>query len=282
MTMTSSFLGERPGRLVNLSQLRDDLVAIVKQAGMQIPAFADGEDRRIVQTKGSIGNIVTALDKVLEETLIRKLGALVPRAQMIGEETGQHGTDRLAWVIDPIDGSTNLLHRLPHAAVSVALCEDWVPLLGVVHNPFDSHTYTAIRDEGAQAWTGNVTSPHSIRVSTVRALPESLVSFGLPYDKSRTESIMAAAGRVFRASQDLRRRGSASLDICSVASGQMEAHFEFDLRAWDVSAASLILSEAGGRLTTWQGSAVDWQAAIDRIDVVASNSLVHMELLGIL
>jgi myo-inositol-1(or 4)-monophosphatase len=267
---------------VNLGRLCDDLVSIVNEVGKQIPAFTEREDRGIVETKGSIGNIVTELDKMLEGTLLRKVGALVPNAQVIGEETGQHGTGHLAWIVDPIDGSTNVLHGLPHAAVSVALCEDWIPLLGVVHNPFDSHTYTAVRDEGAQIWTGNMSPPHPIRVSTVRNLSQSLVSFGLPYDKSRTESIFAAAGRVFHASQDLRRRGSASLDICSVACGQMEAHFEFDLRAWDVSAAGLILREAGGCLTTWQGIAVDWQAAIDRVDVVASNSLVHMELLAAL
>lgn len=280
--MTSSSLGERLGSLVNLARLCDGLVSIVNEVGKQIPVFTERADQSIVETKGSIGNIVTELDKMLEGTLLREVSALVPEAQVIGEETGQHGTGRLAWIIDPIDGSTNVLHGLPHAAVSVALCEDWVPLLGVVHNPFDGHTYTAARDEGAQIWTRNMRSPHPMRVSTVRNLSQSLVSFGLPYDKSRTESILATAGRVFHASQDLRRRGSASLDICSVAYGQMEAHFEFDLHAWDVSAASLILQEAGGRLTTWQGSAVDWQDAIDRVDVVASNSLIHMELLATL
>lgn len=267
---------------MNLSQLRDELLVVINEVGKEIPAFADRDELGFIGTKQSIGDIVTGLDRALEATLIRKLIALVPEAQVIGEETGQHGKGALAWIIDPIDGSTNLLHRLPHAAISVALCDAWDPFLAVVHNPFLGCTYTAIRGEGAQVWKGIGTQPHNISVSAIKSLSKSLVGFGLPYDKSRTEAIMAAAGRVFRASQDLRRRGSASLDICSVASGEMDAHFEFDLRAWDVSAASLILNEAGGRLTTWEGTDVDWQAAVDRIDVVASNSLVHAELLAAL
>jgi myo-inositol-1(or 4)-monophosphatase len=267
---------------VNLSQLRDDVVAMINQVGRQIPEFTERQDQGVVKTKGSIGDIVTELDKGLERTIRSKLSALVPEAQLIGEETGQHGVGRLSWIIDPIDGSTNVLHRMPYAAISISLCEDWVPFLGVVHNPFDSRTYTAIRGEGAYVWEGNVMSSEVMRVSTVKSLSESLLSFGLPYDKSRTESIMASAAKVFHVSQDLRRRGSASLDICSVAFGQMEAHFEFDLHAWDVSAAGLILQESGGHLTTWGASAVDWQAAADSIDVVASNSLIHMELLSVL
>jgi len=212
--------------------------------------------------------------------LLDELRRIHPGAGIIGEEGGWHGSRSTAWIVDPVDGTTNIVHRVPHSAISVALIVDYIPMLGLVLNPFTGWTYVATRDEGAfVARNADFVDRTPLVVSTVDRLQRSLVSFGLPYDRAKADRTFDAASRVFHVSQDLRRRGSAALDLASVASGEMEAHFELDLKIWDIAAASLIVEEAGGRLTDWSGRAIVWSEVPSKLDIVASNGAVHRELL---
>lgn len=225
-----------------------------------------------------MGDLVTTLDFEVQGKLEDFLVNLVPGSSFIGEETGNNsGVGEALWVVDPIDGTTNIVHGLPYSAISVALLLDGKVTLGVVHNIFERSTSFAALEGGAHEVSADGTQT-TLQVSQVPSLGKALVSFGLPYDRSNAARVFRAAEKVFKVSQDLRRQGSAALDLVSVAAGRLDAHFKLDLRMWDVAAAGLILMEAGGLLTDWESKPLQFGDPTARIPTIASNSLVHSEL----
>lgn len=234
-------------------------------------------------SKGSAGDLVTELDRKIERSLSEALRSVLPGSAVVGEEFGPRGTSTVEWIVDPIDGTTNLVHGVEHVAVCVALTVRARPVLAVVHNPFARSTFYATAGGGGFVRRHGLPerSDEQLVVSRVGRLRDSLVGFGLPYDRSRSERIFGAAAAVFRECQDLRRRGSASLDLISIAEGALDGHFELDLRMWDVVAAGLVLEEAGGVISSWDGEALSWTSSEDKLNVVASNRLVHDELLRV-
>ena len=232
--------------------------------------------------KSSAGDLVTALDIEVEARLRTFLGGLLPGSSFVGEENANEPNGGLdVWVVDPIDGTTNVVHGVRYAAISVALLRDNDVVIGIVHNIFDRTAAMATAGRGAVQVRPDG-SRTALKVSATSSLASALVSFGLPYDRKNSARLFRAAEKVFAASQDLRRQGSAALDLVSVASGRLEAHFELDLRVWDIAAAGLILSEAGGRLTDWLGEPLVFRIPEARITVQASNGLVHSELRQVL
>ncbi|WP_142239691.1 inositol monophosphatase family protein [Mycobacterium sp. ST-F2] len=258
--------------------LLDDVMAIVVDVGRSLAEFRSSASG--VRTKGSIGDLVTDLDESVELTLGRQLRPLVVGSDVLGEEHRGEGISHgHLWVIDPIDGTTNLVHGVNHSAVSVALVRDRVVWLGVVLNPFSGDLFYATRNNGAYRRSfGQPDVPLS--VSRIDSLKSSLLSFGLPYDRRRSHKIFDAARIMFSHCQDLRRSGSAALDLVSVAQGKFEGHFELDLRFWDVAAAGLILVESGGLISDWSGRELNWGNGDAKQDFVASNKLVHEQLLN--
>lgn len=262
-----------------------ELSELARQASERIVAAAEVVRLRVAEgnlkweTKDNFGDLVADLDREIEESLARELTRLLPGSSHIGEESpAEEGVPEFVWVIDPIDGSTNAIHGLQHAAVSVALCRNLMPVLGVIANPFTRDTFWAIRDHGA--WRSTADGPAvSLAVSRTGTLQTSLISFGLPYDKTAAADIFRTAMNVFRRCQDMRRRGSAALDLASVAAGEMDGHFEYNLRLWDIAAAGLIVEEAGGRLTNWQGETIQWEGPSDQQHVLVSNERIHDELI---
>jgi myo-inositol-1(or 4)-monophosphatase len=241
----------------------------------QIPAI----ERYGYSAKSSIGDLTTDLDREIETSLSSKLLKLIPDSRVIGEEFGSHGIRSHEWIVDPVDGTTNVVHGMNHAAICVALTVGSRPQFGVVHNPFARRTYYAILGDGSYVrHHDSATIDRRLHVSGIDRLNNSLIGFGLPYDRSRAPQIFSAAAAAFAACQDLRRRGSASLDIVSIAEGTLDGHFELDLRVWDVAAAGLILKEAGGVITTWEGDELNWVSSDLKLDVVASNRAIHKEL----
>ncbi|NAS24598.1 inositol monophosphatase [Herbidospora sp. NEAU-GS84] len=265
---------------MNLDMIANRVRSLALHQGERIAASVTApHESGDVSTKSSLGDLVSQLDRDIESSLISQLLEIAPEAAIIGEEGGARGGSSLSWVIDPIDGSTNVVHGLPHAAISIALCDNLVPTMGIVHNPFTRQTFQGIRGVGAFRYDhGTVMSREKLRVSARTNLSLSLVGFGLPYDRNRADLIFSTALRTFVHCQDLRRRGSASLDLISVAAGDLDAHFELDLRVWDIAAATVILEEAGGRLTQWNGQPITWRSSADKLSVVASNSIIHEEL----
>ena len=241
-------------------------------------AKRSGEKNLITHQKSSVGDLVTALDLEVQGRLEEFLVNLIPGSSFVGEGTrnNSEGGEAL-WVVDPIDGTTNIVHGLPYSAISVALLLDGKVTLGVVHNIFECSTSFAVLEGGAHEVSAEGTQT-TLQVSQVPSLSKALVSFGLPYDRSNAARVFRAAEKVFEVSQDLRRQGSAALDLVSVAAGRLDAHFELDLRMWDVAAAGLILTEAGGLLTDWESKPLQFGDPTARIPTIASNSLVHSEL----
>ncbi|MFM9042688.1 MAG: inositol monophosphatase family protein [bacterium] len=202
---------------------------------------------------------------------------LLPGSAFLGEEGGGELGDGPTWVVDPVDGTTNVVHGYPVAAVGVARWSEGEVGLAAVRDLFRGLSVTAIRGEGIRCSTDDTV----FEVSRVDDLSAALIGIGLPYDRSEADEMFGVAREIFERCQDLRRGGSAILDILDVALGRLDAHVEIDLRPWDVMATGLILEEAGGRLTDWGGGGIVWTGASDTKRVIASNGLLHDQISGI-
>lgn len=219
-------------------------------------------------------DLVTDTDLAVQRFLIPRLTALLPQSVVVAEEESQLPTasGRLCWVVDPVDGTSNLVHGVRYVAISVALADDQGPILGGVQDVFGEKRYTALRGHGA--WV-NGTQMHG---STVASLAEALVACGTPYAKDAPAEVFAPIARVWQACHDLRLPGAAALELAQVAEGRLDAFFEADLQPWDFAAGSLLVAESGGDVTDWQSQA----RTLQRGGIVAAGRLLHRQLLDIL
>jgi myo-inositol-1(or 4)-monophosphatase len=223
-----------------------------------------------IEIKG-LNNFVTYVDKGSEEMLIRMLGPLVPEAGFVAEEgTSAIRGARYNWVIDPLDGTTNFLHRVRPYAISIALMDGDEPVCGVVHDVGGSETFTAWKDGGS--WLNG----KRIYVSETAALAGSLVATGFPYNLfDRLVPYMELLSYLVKRTHGIRRLGSASIDLAYVACGRFDLFFEYDLKLWDVAAGILLVREAGGKFTDFSGNA----KGLTGNETLAANALVFNEML---
>ncbi|MCI8497323.1 MAG: inositol monophosphatase [Clostridiales bacterium] len=213
---------------------------LVRQGGKMI--LSADHIRESVSVKPGSANFVTRYDVAVQEFLERELLSLFPQAAFIGEEKDAetHADAEYAFIVDPIDGTTNFIKGYPRCAVSVGLSRRGNMELGVVYNPFADELFCAKRGEGATL------NGRRIQVSE-NALKDGVVCFGTsPYYPELAQTSFALAGNLYQNAMDLRRTGSAALDLCDVACGRCELFFEAVLSPWDYAAASLIVEEAGG------------------------------------
>lgn len=191
-------------------------------------------------TKSSPTDVVTALDRASEELVAARLRAARPRDGLLGEEgSATAGTSGVRWVVDPLDGTVNFLYNLPNWAVSIAAEVDGEVVAGVVHAPAMGRTFTALRGGGAAR------DGRPLRVSAPESLAVALVGTGFGYTVARRAAQVAVLTRVVPRVRDIRRMGAASLDLCSVAEGSLDAFYERGLNPWDYAAGGLIATEAG-------------------------------------
>jgi myo-inositol-1(or 4)-monophosphatase len=209
-----------------------------------------------VTTKSSATDVVTEVDRRVEGWLLDTIVAARPDDAVLGEEGANRlGTSRVRWVLDPIDGTVNFTLGLPHYAVSVAAEVDGVVVAGCVHNPESGETYSARRGGGAhlehvgRREVGVLTGARDI------PLERAVVGTGFGYAAARRERQAAVVARLLPRIGDIRRFGAASLDICAVAAGRLDAYFEVGLKPWDYAAGLLIATEAGCRTTGLRGRA---------------------------
>lgn len=224
-----------------------------------------------VSFKRSPYDLVTNVDKEVEELIIKEITKRFPRHTIIAEETGLHKKNtNEVWFIDPIDGTTNFAHGYPFFCISIAYAQDGVLEFGLVKSPMINELYTARKNKGAQL-NGKL-----IRVSKAKRLNESLLATGFPYDRknSRINNLKNFCNLTLR-TQGVRRDGAAALDLCYVASGKIDGFWELKLSPWDVAAGALIINEAGGKVTDFKGNKFN---IFDK-NIVASNGLIHKELL---
>lgn len=235
---------------VSPAELLDIARMIALEAG-ELIARRRTEGVTIADTKSSSIDVVTFADRECEEFVKARLVELRPQDGFCGEEGGDStGTSGLTWIVDPIDGTVNYLYGIPQFAVSIAVVEgipdpgSWKQLAGVVFNPMTDELYSASLGGGAFLINGGKTEKLSVNQET--QLAHTLLATGFAYSSELRAEQAQVLTRILPQVRDIRRAGAASLDLCAVASGQLDAYYERDTKPWDYAAGSLILREAGG------------------------------------
>lgn len=222
----------------------NEIIAAVMDCGKTIlNANANQSD---IEEKSGVANFVTKYDKQVQRKLCEKLMSLLPEAHFVGEEEESHDTidNGYAFIVDPIDGTTNFIKGLKCSAISVGLLKDGSPYIGVIYNPYLDELFYAEKGKGA------FLNGKPIKASSL-PLSEGIVIFGTaPYYRELSDITFSYARKLFDHCLDIRRSGSAALDLCSIAAGRAELFFEMRLSPWDFAAAAIILQEAGAIISS--------------------------------
>lgn len=237
------------------------------------PAAASKSQRR---------ELVTAADRAAERVVVEGLLQRFPDHGVLAEEgvlttagRASNGGDWL-WIVDPLDGTTNFVHGLPNYGVAIALVRRGEPVVGVVHAPALGETFEAV--DGGGAWLVDADGRRSaLRVSATHEVADALLATGFSYHRNEPgrDNNLARIGAVLPACRDLRRLGSAELDLCYVAAGRLDGYWELDLQPYDMAAGAVLVREAGGRV----GDLVGGQDWLYGGRILASNGRLHDELL---
>lgn len=221
-----------------------------------------------IQEKGRSGDLVTEADKASEEEVLTVIKRHFSDHAILAEESGQIGQQdgELLWAIDPLDGTTNYAHGYPLCAVSIGLLVHGVPMVGVVYNPILEDLYRGAKGLGA---THN---RQPIQVSATKKLPNSLLVTGFAYDRRETlDNNYAEFCHFTHLTQGVRRGGSASVDLAYVACGRLDGYWERGLSPWDLAAGVVLVEEAGGQVSAYDGDPFDIYSG----RLIASNGLLH-------
>lgn len=234
-------------------------------SGVQMRSKVDGKESY---------NLVSDADLEAEKTVAAVIRAEFPEHAMMGEEELVASPDAEdLWIIDPLDGTNNFAHGLPHFAVSIAYWKHGKPKVGVVHNPARGDWYLAVAGGGAAY------NDRTVKVDSATSLDQVLIGCGFYYDRgAMMRATLEAIAELFgRHIHGIRRFGTASLDLCQVGCGQFGGFFEYQLSPWDFAAGLLFVEEAGGKVTTTQGQPIP----LEKTSLLASNTHLHEPLLEI-
>jgi len=226
-----------------------------------------------IRKKGEI-DLVTEADIKSEKTIIRIIQDNFSDHAILAEETGQtaHHAE-YEWIIDPLDGTTNFAHQIPHYAISIAFAIRKEITVGIVLNPVNGDLFTAVRGTGATL------NGDPIGVSDVASVSESLLVTGFPYNfKEIFNTITTRFAQCLSAAQGIRRFGSAALDLCDIACGRFDGYWEQNLKPWDTAAGYLIASEAGAMVTNFTNNPY----FITDTEILATNGRIHQEMISLL
>jgi myo-inositol-1(or 4)-monophosphatase len=240
-------------------------------AGRMLRAGLDGG--RHVSYKGVV-DLVTDFDLRSQELILSRLAAAFPGHGFLAEEGLDRGEQHeFRWVFDPLDGTTNFAHGFPVFTVSIALEKAGRVILGVVYDPMREELFEAVEGEGA------LLNGRRIRVSAVDDLNGSLLATGFPYDlRESPVNNIAHFNHFLKRAQAVRRCGSAAMDLCYVACGRFDGFWELKLKPWDHAAGSLMVREAGGRVSDFRGN----EFKIASPESLASNGFIHEAMIGVL
>lgn len=245
----------------------------VREAGKLLVNAIIGKEG--IERKGH-ANFVTEIDYKVQEFLIDKLQKIIPDSNIITEESknNEFNLNKPTWILDPVDGTTNLMYDYHHSAISLALFIEGSPALGIIYNPTGGEVFFA------EAGKGAFLNGNEIKVTANKSLEDSLVAFGTtPYERDKAERTFDLVKKVYINARDVRRSGSAALDIAYVACGRLDAFFEMKLQPWDFAAGIIILKEAGGAVTTWEEREIN---ILEPSSVLASNGLIHKSMVDLL
>ena len=250
---------------------------IAREAGAHLREFfAQGVE---TEYKGDV-DLVTVADRTVEKLIRGRLAGTFPEHGIYGEEGTRDRLEReFRWYVDPLDGTTNFAHGFPQFCVSMGLeqrasgmkpDEDGTLIAAVIYDPLRDELFAAERGRGARL------NGKALRVSRIPELAEALVATGFPSRKRHDSPNIHFYQEFTLRSHGVRRAGSAALDLAYVAAGRMDAFWEFNLNPWDTAAGILLVEEAGGRVTDFSGN----HFRLDSREILASNGLIHEELLG--
>lgn len=256
----------------NFSALLQDCLEIARQSGEIIKKA--WEKPAHVRHKGAI-DLVTDTDMAVQAFLREKLAPLCKDAAFLGEEndSGPNADPEsgLCWIVDPVDGTTNFVHRIPFVATSIALCEKGSPRIGIVNIPMLGECFYAAKAHGAFC------NGKKISVSRTVALKDALVATGFPYEIApEITGIIRRLGLVLPQTRGLRRLGAAAIDLAYVACGRLDAFYETCLKPWDVAGGILLVTEAGGRISNFSGNTYAFGQP-----VLADNGFIHEDMLAL-
>jgi len=221
-----------------------------------------------ISYKGEV-DIVTQADRRSEQAIVTKLRTHFPRHSIVAEEGGgSEAASPFRWHVDPLDGTTNFAHKYPCFAVSIGLEQDGEPVVGVVFNPVNGELFTAVKGEGA------FLNQKRIHVSPIETLATSLLVTGFPSVKRTQNPNIHYYWDFTLRSHGVRRDGSAALDLASVACGRFDGFWEFGLHSWDSAAGVLLVREAGGAVSQFDGRPY----LLGDHELLASNGRVHAEM----
>ncbi|MPV38571.1 inositol monophosphatase family protein [Georgenia subflava] len=251
---------------------------LARAAGDHVRART-GDHGGVAATKSSVNDVVTAVDTEVETLLRERIAAARPDDGVLGEEDGVvAGTSGLTWVVDPIDGTVNFLYGIPSYAVSVAVVAGgadplrWTVLAGCVHAVAGGTTWTAGLGRGA--WRDG--EPLTVRPAV--PLGQALVGTGFGYTVAQRTREAAVVARMLPQVRDIRRIGSAAIDLCLVADGRLDAYYETGLNPWDMAAGSLVVTEAGGTMTGLGGAPASPAMTVAAAPALAAELVAALEL----
>ncbi|RXJ85859.1 inositol monophosphatase family protein [Arcobacter cloacae] len=250
--------------------MKKDLIKIIKKAGKILrKGYYSNKEVSLKAKK----DLVTKYDIAVEEYLKKKFSKKFKEFNIIAEESDNSLVEfNNSIIIDPIDGTTNFVNGVPHTAISVGVYKDKKPYLAVVYNPILDELYEA------KIGCGAYLNGKKLEVSKEENFQKALIATGFPYSSGTNnddlDDVIKKIKDILPLCQDIRRLGSASIDLCMVAKGVFEGYYEMNLKAWDVSAGILILAEAGGKITNIEGN--EYKLFEDKY-IVASNSKIHEE-----
>ena len=240
------------------------IIEIVKQVK---PLFLDREGSSQIKVQG-VADFVTQIDFKVQEQVKTALYELYPEIQFMGEEKDNSDIDfdGDVWILDPVDGTTNLIHDFRNSTLSLALAGKGVLTLGIIYHPYSDEIFVAERGKGA------LLNGSPISVSKRQNFSECLISIGTsPYYRELAKENFRIFEKVFTDCADIRRLGSAALELAYVAAGRIDAYFERSLKPWDYAAGMLLVEEAGGKVTDYKGNPVD---ITGNSDIVAGNRAI--------
>lgn len=253
--------GIQEENMVDITKIQN----IVREAAK---LFADRKAAENIIEKG-LCDYVTAVDETVQSFVRKELATLYPQIQFMGEEQDNSAIDMngFVWVLDPVDGTTNLIHDYHCSAISLALLENREPVLGIVYNPYADEMFWAEKGKGS------FLNGTPISVSGAESMAESLISIGTsPYYKDRADEIFKTFTAIYKDCQDIRRCGSAAIDLAHVACGRIDAYLEQSLKIWDFAAGVLLVREAGGEVLDYSGA----RRTMEPVgDVVAGNGKIE-------
>ncbi len=248
-----------------------DICRAAAETGARVLAERYAKPRDI-QLKGRI-DLVTDADKASEETVLRILQERAPGVRVLAEESGEHGSGSTRFIVDPLDGTTNYAHGLPMFCCTVAAEAGGVVQAGATVDPMRGELFHAARGSGA--WLNG----RRLQVSQAKVLEVALVCTGFPYgDREKLPQMLAAFSAFTEKARGSRRLGSAALDLAYVAAGRLDGFWEMGLKAWDVAAGQVLVEEAGGLVTRFDGAPL----ALDGKEIAAAGPSLHAAILEVL